>query len=71
MRDFKDEVPGYLRNRELVRKLESLDLSRGEDSVGLNLLACYEELVRDEFFPETELDLVNAWLRDLEKARSI
>lgn len=70
MRDFKDEVPGYLRNRELVRLLEGLKLSRGEDSVGANLVACYEELVTGEFFPETELSLVSGWLLDLEKARS-
>jgi hypothetical protein len=54
----------------LARVLEGLKLSQGEDSIGLNLLACYEALARGEFFPETELELVNAWLADLEKARS-
>jgi len=70
MRDFNDEVPGYLRNRELAVRLEGLPLARGTDAVGANLAACYEELVRGEFFPEKELELVNAWLSDLQKARS-
>jgi hypothetical protein len=70
MHDFKDEVPGYLRNMEMVEILEGLKLSRGVDTVGANLVTCYEELVKAEFFPETELQLVNAWLADFEKARS-
>lgn len=65
MRDFKDEVPGYLRNRELAERLEGLKLARGADAVGANLVACYEELVKAEFFPEKELELVDAWLGDL------
>ena len=71
MRDFNDEVPGYLRNRDLAVRLEGLTLARGEDAVGANLTACYEELVRGDFFPEKELEIVNAWLFDLKKARSI
>lgn len=70
MRDFKDEVPGYLRNRELALKLEGLRLERGADAVSTNLVSCYEELVKAEFFPEKELELVNAWRSDYEKARS-
>ena len=70
MRDFNDEVPGYLRNRELAVRLEGLTLARGAAAVGANLLACYEELVRVEIFPETELGLVNAWLANIEKGRS-
>lgn len=65
MRDFSDEVPGYLRNRELAVRLEGVKLSRGADAVGANLATCYEELVKAEFFPEKELGLVNAWLADL------
>lgn len=65
MRDFTDEIPGYIRNRELAAILENLVLEKGEGAVADNLLRCYEELIRAEFFPETELELVNAWLSDL------
>lgn len=70
IRDFEDEIPGYLGNKKLVAVLEGLTLSKGPDAVGANLLTCYEELVKTAFFPEKELELVNTWLLDLEKARS-
>ena len=65
IRDFEDEVPGYLRNRELVKILEGLDLTAGAEAVGDNMLVCYEALVRANFFPSRELDLGTSWLREL------
>jgi hypothetical protein len=70
MRDFHDEVPGYLRNKQLVEILERIELSKSAELMGANLVICYEELVKAEFFPEKEVDLVNAWLADINKARS-
>ncbi len=70
MRDFTDEIPGYLRNNELVGILEGLYLAEGLDAVTNNLLTCYEALVHADFFPAKELDLVAAWLGDLEKIKA-
>ena len=70
MRDFQDEVPGYVRNKEMAATLESLELSRGSDVVGANLLSCYRKLITEGFFPEKEFELVNAWLIDIERARA-
>jgi hypothetical protein len=70
MRDFEDEIPGYLGNKKLVAVLEGLALSKGADAVGANLLSCYGELMRAGFVVEKELELVNSWLLDLDKARS-
>lgn len=67
MRDFADEIPGYMRNRELVEILEGLLLRTGLDAINGNMLACYEALVKMEFFPAKELDLVSAWLDDLDR----
>ena len=66
MRDFTDEVDGYLRNKELVRILADLALKPGHGRQGENLLHCYKALVSHQFFPEKELKLVNAWLTDLQ-----
>ena len=65
MRDFKDEVSGYLGNQKIVDELMSLTLTPGESAVGANLLQCYEHLVQCEIFPPQELPLVQAWLADL------
>jgi hypothetical protein len=70
MRDFHDEIPGYLRNRELAKVLEGLSLMGGAGNVGRNLRTCYEALVAREFFPRAELDLLDAWLADCEPATS-
>lgn len=66
MQDFEAEIPGYRHNRKLVQTLEALELHPGEQAVGANLLQCYEALVQIGLFPQQELELVNAWLGDLE-----
>lgn len=65
MRDFKDEVPGYLHNAAIAQALERLVLKRGKDSIGDNLLACYEQIVRMGLIDRKELNLLAAWLEDL------
>lgn len=64
LRDFRDEVPGYLGNAEIVELLWSLDLA-GKGPAGC-LLACYEALAASGHVPEAELELVGAWLDDAE-----
>jgi hypothetical protein len=71
MRDFHDEVPGYLGNERLVAILSEIRLQQGAGAVGGNLLRCYEELSAAGFFPDEEVKLVRAWLRDLDSARRI
>lgn len=67
MRDFEDEISGYLGNKRIVAVLEGLTLSKSADAVGPNLLRCYERLVGAGFFEEKEVELVGCWLSDLEK----
>ena len=67
LRDFEDEVPGYLSNQRIVTALNGLTLDRGDDAISSNLLRCYEELVRSNVIPEKELDLVRAWIADLHR----
>jgi hypothetical protein len=68
MRDFTDEVPGYLGNRRIAQLLDGLELEAGEQQAGANLYRCYEALVGQGFVGASELDLVRAWLDDLEEA---
>ena len=67
MRDFEDEVPGYLGNQKFVAILESLSLKSGVGNIINNLLLCYEVLINEGFFPEREYDLVKAWSEDIER----
>jgi hypothetical protein len=62
MRDFRDEVDGYLNNRGLVAALGSLRLSHSPGQMGENLRVCYWKLAAEGLVPAAELDLVGAWL---------
>jgi hypothetical protein len=65
MRDFTDEVPGYLNNRAMGAALDELDLQAGADNMGANLRLCYQTLVSNGWVGEQELPLLDAWLDDL------
>jgi hypothetical protein len=67
LRDFEQEVPGYLGNGRLCEVLERTELRSGESQVGLNLHRCYLALISAGFVPAAELRLVEAWLVDLER----
>jgi hypothetical protein len=70
LRDFRDEVPGYLHNGEIVRTLERTPLQPGPSAASDNLVRCYEALVTGGFIPEVELSLVRAWVADLTAVRA-
>ena len=66
MKDFQDEVSGYLHNSRIAGLLAGLKLAKGADNIPANLLVCYEALICAEIFKSSELLLVSAWLKDLE-----
>ena len=65
MRDFRDEVPGYLNNNAICKALAQLNIKSGTEYLGENLRFCYEKLVSMDLVGSEELDLVDAWLDDL------
>ncbi len=66
MRDFKDEVPGYLHNRRIGETLDKLDIQSGTNRIPDNLRISYEALVKIEAIGSKELLLLDAWLSDLQ-----
>lgn len=65
LRDFKDEVPGYLQNANIAEHLSRLALAPGPGQVAENMRTCYAELVERQVFPAAEMILLEAWLADL------
>ena len=65
MRDFADEVPGYLHNRAIGDRLQALKLTAGAENIAENLIRCYEELVRLGVVDAKEIPLVKAWAQDI------
>jgi STELLO glycosyltransferases len=70
MRDFRDEVPGYLNNAAIREALDALRLKAGAGHVNENVRACYAKLVEMKLVGEAELELLDAWLEDLEAVGS-
>ncbi|MDT4952327.1 MAG: hypothetical protein QOJ02_465 [Acidobacteriota bacterium] len=67
MRDFKDEVPGYLNNSAICEALDKLSLQPGLEQLNNNLRICYEQLVRMGLVGAQELALLDSWIADLEE----
>jgi len=65
MRDFKDELPGYLRNQCIIERLGGLRLKRGPGTACDNLIACYDALITDGTLPPAEMASVMAWASDV------
>ena len=65
LRDFEQEIPGYLGNNKIREILEGLGLSDKPGDAGANLQRCYEALTAGGFVPDKEMALVEAWLADV------
>lgn len=69
MRDFADELPGYLQNQKVCDALGALSLHSGIAHLEENLIACYERLVEIGVLDPRELLLLDAWILDLGRLR--
>jgi len=68
LKDFEDEIPGYLNNDRIVQILDGLELKKkGAKNVCDNLLTCYLELIKNNILPNKEQGAVMAWISDYKK----
>jgi len=66
MKDFADEVVGYLNNREIRDTLLALPLKGGEDHFLHDMEQCYFALIEMGMIGKEEIALLAAWRRDIE-----
>lgn len=71
LKDFEDEIPGYLENERIIATLDALPLSADPAQIGGNLRKCYEALIGIGVVGVEELALIDAWLTDLSKLKAI
>jgi hypothetical protein len=64
LKDFKNELPLYLRIPELIKILDSLSLSK---NLGKSLIKVYKALRKKGFVDHREVKLVEAWVSEVEK----
>lgn len=65
IRDFEEEVPGYLNNDRIRRALGGLELTAGEARIPEAMRLCYRKLVDMALVGAEELPLLDAFLDDL------
>ena len=70
MKDFEDEIPGYLHNRSMGTALAELELKPGINHIPDNMKICYEMLVAKGWVGKDELPLLGAWLEDLRQIKA-
>ena len=66
MKDFEDEIPGYLHNEKIASILTGTSLTPGAQNVSANLVRCYEALIKAGIFRDAEMQFVRAWIADVE-----
>ncbi len=66
LKDFEDEISGYLNNSKICHLLENLDLKNGIENLSENLMRCYSMMSDNNFVGQAELKLVQAWIKDIE-----
>jgi hypothetical protein len=62
MKDFADELPGYMNNSRIYKELESLELEAGEEKITANLIKCYQKLIELGLVDAKEMHLLNCWI---------
>ncbi len=67
MKDFSEEVPGYINNSAICNALEKLPIKGGVENVPYDLRLCYEKLVSMSLIGKNELLLLDTWLDDLKQ----
>lgn len=65
LRDFREEVSGYLNNATIMANLAKAELPAGSEHMADNLRVCYRILLEMRLVEPVELDLLDAWLSDI------
>lgn len=65
LKDFEDEIPGYLNNAKIAKELAALPIKGGKENLLDDLTLCYQMLTDKGFVGKEEMALVNAWCNDI------
>jgi len=64
IRDFEEEISGYLGNEKIISALSTLDLSKNDGDIFRNLRDCYNVLITLGLVGAEETPLIEAWIED-------
>ncbi len=64
LKDFEDEMPGYLNSGKICGELQELELKAGTSHIFENMEHCYRVFIKHGLIDERELFLLEAWTSD-------
>lgn len=67
LKDFEDEIPGYLNSDKIVRILEGLTLKQGEENICENMVTCYQSLADANIIAQLEIRCLKSWITQYKK----
>lgn len=68
LKDFEDEIPGYLNNGFICEKLMNLEIKKGTFHIFNNMMKCYNVFIEHGFIDEAEFALLDDWIIDFKTA---
>ncbi len=66
MKDFSDEIPGYVNNKNIMSALKNLNLVKGKEYLGENIFTCYEKLIKMDLIESAEMGVLEGWIADVQ-----
>ena len=65
MKDFADEVPGYLHTDTIQQILAATPVKKGVEHIPDAMCLCYKNLVDAKIFDAREIPVLESWLTDI------
>jgi hypothetical protein len=65
LKDFEQEIPMYLNNKNIFNLLSNLNFKKGIKNYLWNLRLAYKSLIKNNFISKSELVFLNAWINDM------
>lgn len=64
LKDFEDEISGYLYNNKIIEVLGGINLLSGDENICKNLLTCYQSLADENIIAKSEIHSVVSWIEE-------
>ena len=70
IKDFEEEVPGYLHNDKIKNAFSGIAIEPGTKNIEHGMRSCYQALASMNLVDIKEMDLLNCWIADIKALQS-
>ena len=65
MKDFAEEIPGYLQTENIQKVLSKIKIKKGLKNIPDAMRVSYEYLIKAGIFATQEMGILESWLKDI------